>query len=183
MAIFNQQQPTISCKSSAGSDPHDLLRLGLFKEENTARIVILPAASITAKSEPVGLQERCFKGPPSKAEEKLGVTVGSLRAQVPFSGWQRRFRSSKAAPFEAIAAMLPHFDQAIPLSRVKNRGKDKVWMELTGNSRLLLARLIFGIALSRGASKVETGQSHHRKDPPYYPCPSRPPSALASFSK
>lgn len=84
--MFNQQQPTISCKSSAGSDPQDLLRLGLFKDENTARMVILPAASITAKSEPVGLQERCFKGPPSNAEEKLGVTVGSLRAQVPFSG-------------------------------------------------------------------------------------------------
>jgi hypothetical protein len=58
----------------------------LFKDEKTARIVIRPAASITAKSEPVGLQERCFKGPPSNAEEKFGVTVGSLKAHVPFSG-------------------------------------------------------------------------------------------------
>lgn len=58
----------------------------MFKDENTARIVIRPAASITARSEPVGLHERCFKGPPSSAEEKFGVIVGSLRAQVPFSG-------------------------------------------------------------------------------------------------
>ncbi len=58
----------------------------MFKDENTASITILPAASITAKSEPVGLQDRCFNGPPSNADEKLGVTVGSLRAQVPFSG-------------------------------------------------------------------------------------------------
>lgn len=40
--------------------------MGLFKEENICKMVTRPAESMTANSEPVGLQERCFIGPPSR---------------------------------------------------------------------------------------------------------------------
>lgn len=82
---------------------------------NKPTMVILPAASITANSEPAGLQERCFKGPPSRAGVNGGVVVGSLRAHFPSPGWQRRFLSSKAAPLELMVATLPHLDHAIAL--------------------------------------------------------------------
>jgi hypothetical protein len=49
-----------------------------------------------------------------------GVSVGSLRAHEPSSGLQRRFLSSKVAPFEVMDAMLPHFDQAIPLISISS---------------------------------------------------------------
>jgi hypothetical protein len=103
------------CRSSAGSIEHGLLRLGLFSDENIVKIVTRPAASITARSEPVGPQERCFKGPPSKAVVKGGVTVASLKDQEPLSGWHLRFLNSNAAPLGVIEAIHPHLDQAIPL--------------------------------------------------------------------
>jgi hypothetical protein len=78
-----------------------------------------------------------------------------------------------------MAAMLPHFDQAIPLSGVRREGK-MASTELTGNNHFLSARPISGIALSRGAAKVGTGRLHRQRD---LPCPSRLPSSMASFSK
>lgn len=81
----------------------------------------LPAASMTANSEPVGPQHRCFKGPPSLLGLNGGVRVGSLRPQVPSRQEQRRFRSSNVAPPGVIDAMLPHLDHAMVLQTV-NRG-------------------------------------------------------------
>ena len=81
-------------------------------------IVTLPTASMTTKSDPVGLQETWRSGPPSGAGLEEEVIVGSVRAQVPFVGSQRRFLSSKALPVEVILAMLPHFDQAIDLQAI-----------------------------------------------------------------
>lgn len=78
------------------------------------KIVTLPAASITANSDPVGLQDRCFSGPPSMLPSG-GVRVGSRRPQLPSRAEQRRFRNSKFAPPGVIDAMQPHFDQAIVL--------------------------------------------------------------------
>ena len=162
------------CKSSAGSASQLLLRLGLFKDENTANMVTLPAASITARSDPVGLQQICFKGPPSSIDEKLGVTVGSLRAQVPFLGWQRRLRNSKAAPLAAMLATLPHFDHAIPLGLLKMI--PEVGILLTGNSHCLSARLVFGRALLTLGLRVVTSQRPHQK---VHPCPFPAPSSRA----
>jgi len=83
--MFNQKLPTTLCKSSITSDWQFLLKLGLLSDEKMERMVTLPEASITASSEPVGLHDRCLRGPPS-GEAKLGVTVGSLNAQVPSRG-------------------------------------------------------------------------------------------------
>lgn len=110
----------MACKSSIGSVSCGLARAGLLREEKRVRIVTLPAASITANSEPVGLQHRCFKRPSSVEVVSGGIGVGSLRAQVPFSGLQRRFLSSNAAPLGVIDAILPHFDQAMPLLKVSS---------------------------------------------------------------
>lgn len=78
-------------------------------------MVTLPAASMTASSEPVGPQHRCFSGPPSMVWLNGGVRVGSPRLQVPSREEHRRFRSSSVLPPGVIEAMLPHFDQAIAL--------------------------------------------------------------------
>lgn len=107
--------------------------VGLFRDEKRDNIVTLPAASITASSEPVGPQQRCFKGPPSMLELNGGVGVGSLRAQVPSREEQRRFRSSIVAPPGAMDAMLPHLDQAIALRRV-SYGARYGESYLTGNT-------------------------------------------------
>ena len=72
--MFSQKLPTTPCKSSITSVWQFLLKLGLLSDEKIERMVTLPEASITASSDPVGLQDRCFSGPPS-GEAKLGVTV------------------------------------------------------------------------------------------------------------
>lgn len=83
----------------------------------------LPAASMTASSEPVGLQHKCFKEPPSKPWLNGGVRVGSLRHQEPSREEQRSIRSSNVAPPGVMDAMLPHLDQAIAL-RTVSRGTE-----------------------------------------------------------
>jgi hypothetical protein len=100
-----------------------LERVGLFRDEKIDRMVTLPAASMAASSEPVGLQHRCFKGPPSKVWLNGGVRVGSLRSQEPSRDEQRRFRNSNVAPPGVIDAMLPHLDQATAL-RTVSRGTE-----------------------------------------------------------
>jgi hypothetical protein len=90
----------------------------LLREENIVSRVTLPAASITANSDPVGAQHKCFKGPPSGFCVNGGVFEGSLNTHSPFSGLQRRFRNSKASPSEETDATLPHFDQAIVLQEL-----------------------------------------------------------------
>lgn len=101
----------------------------MFRDEKIDRMVTLPAASITANSDPVGLQQICFKGPPSKLEVNGGVLVGSLKAQLPSSGLHRRFRNSNTAPSGVIDAMLPHFDHATVLDYVNGVEEKQVSRE------------------------------------------------------
>ena len=125
------------CKSSAGSPWQCLDSVGLFSDEKIESIVTLPAASMTANSEPVGLQQTCFRGPPSKFAVSGGVLVGSLKSQVPFSGLQRRFRNSKTAPSGVIDAMLPHFDHAMVLDVSVRALMKPTGTRHTGNSHSL----------------------------------------------
>lgn len=84
---------------------------------------------MTANSEPVGPQQICFKGPPSRFGVNGGVIYGSLKAQLPSSGLQRRFRNSKTEPSGVIDAILPHFDHAIVLAWVSGFGRGHVSRE------------------------------------------------------
>lgn len=81
-------------------------------------IVTRPTESITANSDPVGLQVTWRKGPPSGAGFEDEVMVGSLKAHVPFDESQARCLSSKDVPFDAMLAILPHFDHATCLQIV-----------------------------------------------------------------
>ena len=109
-------------------------------------MVTLPAASMTASSEPVGPQHKCFNGPPSMVWVNGGVGVGWLRAQEPSREEHRRFRSSSVLPPGVIEAMQPHFDQAIALRQV-NRGAKPAGGQLTGSSHSPGARQCAGRAL------------------------------------
>lgn len=109
----------------------------MFREEKIDRIVTLPVPSMTASSEPAGLQHRCFKGLASGVVLSGGIRVGSLKAQVPSWGEQRRFRNSMVVPFGAIDAILPHFDQAIALRRVSACRWYVHVRDLTGNTHSL----------------------------------------------
>jgi hypothetical protein len=74
--------------------------------------------------------------------------------------------------------MLPHFDQAIPLSRVRNGSE--VNKKLTGNSHFLSAHLIFDTVPWKGVVRGGIGRLRRQRD---RPCPSRLPSSMASSSK
>lgn len=87
----------------------------MFKEAKIERIVTRPTVSMTAKSDPVGPQQRCFKRPPSRFAVNGAVGLGSLRPQEPVRGSQRKFLNSRAVPSVVKEAMLPHLPQAIAL--------------------------------------------------------------------
>lgn len=74
------------CNSSAGSTEPSLVIVGLLREANIVAIVIRPAASTIARSQPVGLHAKCFNGPPSSVDVMFEGIVGSLRDHDPLSG-------------------------------------------------------------------------------------------------
>ena len=85
-----------------------------------------------------------------------GQSAGSLRAHEPSSGLQRRFLSSKVAPSGVNDAMLPHFDQAIPLVGVSGI----TWclrvnrLAATASSHLINSLIEFLCGRPRGEGKL-----------------------------
>lgn len=130
---------------------------------------------MTASSDPVGLQARCFKGP-SIPIAKAWVSVGSLKPHSPSVGLQRRFLSSSVRPLGEIDAILPHFDQAILLGIFRLAQTFTSRLKLTGSNLSLSVRQFSDVILWTGVLREVKGLLHRQKGHRY---PSDRPSWVA----